>query len=58
MLIQSPGEFTAQGLERKMEIVRILAVDDHEMTTLGYKFILEDTDFEGFKVSNGDGQVI
>ncbi|MEN8788250.1 MAG: response regulator [Flavobacteriaceae bacterium] len=34
-----------------MNIVRILAVDDHEMTTLGYKFILEETDFEGFKVS-------
>ena len=33
-----------------MDIVRILAVDDHEMTTMGYKFILEDTDFEGFKV--------
>ncbi len=33
-----------------MRTVRILAVDDHEMTTLGYKFILEDTEFEGFKV--------
>ena len=33
-----------------METIRILAVDDHEMTTLGYKFILEDTDFENFKV--------
>ncbi len=33
-----------------MNIIRILAVDDHEMTTLGYKFILEDTDFEDFKV--------
>ncbi|MBT8281567.1 MAG: response regulator [Muriicola sp.] len=33
-----------------MKKVRILAVDDHEMTTLGYKFILEDSDFEGFKV--------
>ena len=33
-----------------MEVVRILAVDDHEMTTLGYKFILEDTKFEGFEV--------
>ena len=31
-------------------MVRILAVDDHEMTTLGYKFILEDSDFEDFKV--------
>ena len=33
-----------------MKTVRILAVDDHEMTTLGYKFILEDTEFDGFKV--------
>ncbi len=34
-----------------MDIIRILAVDDHEMTTLGYKFILEETEFDGFKVS-------
>lgn len=33
-----------------MSVVRILAVDDHEMTTLGYKFILEDTEFEDFSV--------
>ena len=33
-----------------MNIIRILAVDDHEMTTLGYKFILEETDFDGYKV--------
>jgi len=33
-----------------MRTIRILAVDDHEMTTMGYKFILEDTEFEGFKV--------
>ena len=33
-----------------MDIIRILAVDDHEMTTMGYKFILEDTEFEDFKV--------
>lgn len=33
-----------------MDIVKILAVDDHEMTTLGYKFILEDSEFKGFKV--------
>ncbi|UCD61740.1 MAG: response regulator transcription factor [Flavobacteriaceae bacterium] len=33
-----------------MKTVRILAVDDHEMTTLGYKFILEDTQFNDFKV--------
>lgn len=34
-----------------MDIIRILAVDDHEMTTMGYKFILEETVFDGFKVS-------
>ena len=28
----------------------MLAVDDHEMTTMGYKFILEDTAFDGFKI--------
>lgn len=33
-----------------MDIVKVLAVDDHEMTTLGYKFILEDTDFSTFKI--------
>lgn len=33
-----------------MDTVRILAVDDHEMTTLGYKYILEDSEFEGFTV--------
>lgn len=33
-----------------MNTIRILAVDDHEMTTMGYKFILEDTEFEDFKV--------
>lgn len=33
-----------------MKTLRILAVDDHEMTTMGYKFILEDTEFDGFKV--------
>jgi DNA-binding NarL/FixJ family response regulator len=33
-----------------MDIIRILAVDDHEMTTMGYKFILEDSEFEDFKV--------
>ena len=33
-----------------MNIIRILAVDDHEMTTLGYKFILEESDFDGYKV--------
>lgn len=33
-----------------MKTVRILAVDDHEMTTMGYKFILEDTEFDDFRV--------
>ncbi|MBT8292239.1 MAG: response regulator [Eudoraea sp.] len=33
-----------------MKTIRILAVDDHEMTTMGYKFILEDTEFDDFKV--------
>ncbi|MEX0291215.1 MAG: histidine kinase [Flavobacteriaceae bacterium] len=33
-----------------MDTIKILAVDDHEMTTLGYKFILEDTEFQDFKV--------
>ena len=33
-----------------METIRILAVDDHEMTTLGYKYILEESDFNGFRV--------
>ncbi len=31
-------------------IVKILAVDDHRMTALGYKYILEDAVFENFKV--------
>lgn len=34
-----------------MKDIRILAVDDHEMTTLGYKYILEDAIFEEFRVS-------
>ncbi len=34
-----------------MDIKRILAVDDHEMTTLGYKFILEDCIFEEYRIS-------
>jgi len=33
-----------------METIRILAVDDHEMTTLGYKYILEDAEFNNFNV--------
>ena len=33
-----------------MNTVRILAVDDHEMTALGYKYILEDSEFDNFNV--------
>lgn len=33
-----------------MNIIRILAVDDHEMTTMGYKFILEDYELNGSKI--------
>ncbi|WP_324026890.1 histidine kinase [Maribacter sp. BPC-D8] len=33
-----------------MNTVRILAVDDHEMTALGYKYILEDSEFTDFNV--------
>ncbi len=32
------------------EYKRILAVDDHEMTTLGYKYILEGASFDGYEV--------
>ncbi len=34
-----------------MDLVRILAVDDHEMTLVGYKYILEATEFKDFRVS-------
>jgi len=33
-----------------MEVIRILAIDDHEMTPLGYKYILEGHDFPNFEV--------
>ncbi len=33
-----------------MRYLRILAIDDHEMTTLGYKYILEGAEFDDFKV--------
>ena len=33
-----------------METIRILAIDDHEMTPLGYKYILEGTEFTNFEV--------
>ncbi len=32
------------------KVITILAVDDHKMTALGYKYILEDAVFEDFKV--------
>jgi DNA-binding NarL/FixJ family response regulator len=34
-----------------MRTIRVLAVDDHKMTMLGYKFILEGTVFNGFNVT-------
>ncbi|TAI49832.1 response regulator transcription factor [Flagellimonas allohymeniacidonis] len=33
-----------------MKTLRILAIDDHEMTMLGYKFILERIVFEGYSI--------
>lgn len=33
-----------------MKSIRILAVDDHEMTILGYKYILEDIDFTDYSI--------
>lgn len=33
-----------------MKTLRILAIDDHEMTMLGYKFILERVVFEGYSI--------
>ncbi|NKI25918.1 response regulator transcription factor [Arenibacter sp. 6A1] len=33
-----------------MKTIRILAVDDHEMITTGYKYILEAAEFDDFKV--------
>lgn len=32
------------------DIKRILAVDDHEMTAIGYKFVLENAEFDGYGV--------
>ncbi len=34
----------------QVKTLRILAIDDHEMTMLGYKFILERIVFEGHKI--------
>jgi DNA-binding NarL/FixJ family response regulator len=36
--------------EKNLKLVRILAVDDHEMTTTGYKYILEGEPFDDFEV--------
>ncbi len=33
-----------------MKVIRILTIDDHEMTTMGYKYILEGAEFEDFEV--------
>ena len=33
-----------------MKTLRILAIDDHEMTMLGYKLILESIEFEGHNI--------
>ncbi len=33
-----------------MSTLRILAIDDHEMTMLGYKYILERIEFEGYEI--------
>src|SRR5690606_11284336 len=33
-----------------MRTLNILAIDDHEMTMIGYKYILEGTEFKDFKV--------
>lgn len=37
-------------MDMEMKTLRILAIDDHEMTMLGYKFILENIDFEGHDI--------
>lgn len=37
-------------MDTPSKILRILAVDDHEMTTLGYKYILEGADFTEFTI--------
>lgn len=37
-------------IEPTMKTLRILAIDDHEMTMLGYKFILEGIEFDGHNI--------
>ncbi|MBA6316526.1 response regulator [Cellulophaga baltica] len=34
-----------------MKTLKILAVDDHQMTMIGYKYILEDAEFDDFTVA-------
>lgn len=36
--------------EKDLKLVRVLAIDDHEMTTTGYKYILEGEPFDDFEV--------
>ncbi len=33
-----------------MKVKRILAVDDHKMTVVGYKYILQEANFDGYEV--------
>ena len=33
-----------------MDILKVLAVDDHKMTVMGYKYILEGAAFDGFEI--------
>lgn len=33
-----------------MDTIKVLAVDDHKMTVMGYKYILEGTSFDGFEI--------
>ncbi|WP_222984357.1 response regulator [Flagellimonas meishanensis] len=36
--------------KESLKTLRILAVDDHEITILGYKFILEELEFDGYNI--------
>lgn len=36
--------------DEELRVVRILAIDDHEMTSTGYKYILEAENFDDFRV--------
>ena len=39
------------GEEVKLKTMKILTVDDHEMTMLGYKHILESIQLEGYQIT-------